>query len=189
MDEVMVIEHLETFRRNGFVINVDEEEIVGRRCRLLSLPMSKETVFDVKDLEEIVHLIHTNPAGAREGLRPAKVRSMFAMRACRKSVMVGKALNLRQMERIVRNMAEMEKPWNCPHGRPTMRHLCDLEDVGGWREYATGDEEEEVGGRRLDWEGENWEVSKEMAFRDSDEEEEAEEGEGEAEESAMEVDE
>ncbi|KAI7865719.1 hypothetical protein BDF14DRAFT_1883304 [Spinellus fusiger] len=28
--------------------------------------------------------------------------------------------------RIVRNMGKIDQPWNCPHGRPTMRHLRTL---------------------------------------------------------------
>ncbi len=31
-----------------------------------------------------------------------------------------------QMQKVVANLAEIEQPWNCPHGRPTMRHLVDL---------------------------------------------------------------
>lgn len=27
---------------------------------------------------------------------------------------------------IVEHLADLESPWNCPHGRPTMRHLVDL---------------------------------------------------------------
>lgn len=27
---------------------------------------------------------------------------------------------------ILYNLAGLKSPWNCPHGRPTMRHLADL---------------------------------------------------------------
>jgi DNA mismatch repair protein PMS2 len=30
------------------------------------------------------------------------------------------------MERVLRHLSELKAPWNCPHGRPTMRHLADL---------------------------------------------------------------
>jgi DNA mismatch repair protein PMS2 len=30
------------------------------------------------------------------------------------------------MKQIVSNMSDMENPWSCPHGRPTMRHLINL---------------------------------------------------------------
>ena len=52
---------------------------------------------------------------------------MFASRACRKSIMVGTALNIHQMKKLVSHMSDIEQPWNCPHGRPTMRHLVNLD--------------------------------------------------------------
>ncbi len=66
---------------------------------------------------------------------------MFAMRACRKSVMVGMPLQQKQMAAVVRHMGTMEQPWNCPHGRPTMRHLYDLGSRKG------------EGQRAVDWVG------------------------------------
>jgi len=76
---------------------------------------------------------------------------MFAMRACRSSVMVGKALTMKQMEKIVKHMGMIDKPWNCPHGRPTMRHLLTLGKWTEWDEWREsedkdlGDEEEDMG--------------------------------------------
>ena len=51
---------------------------------------------------------------------------MLAMRACRSSIMIGKALDRPVMQRILEHLADLHAPWNCPHGRPTMRHLCVL---------------------------------------------------------------
>jgi DNA mismatch repair protein PMS2 len=51
---------------------------------------------------------------------------MLAMRACRSSIMIGKALDHRRMKKVLGNLATLKAPWNCPHGRPTMRHLADL---------------------------------------------------------------
>ncbi|OJA18252.1 hypothetical protein AZE42_11068 [Rhizopogon vesiculosus] len=56
----------------------------------------------------------------------SKARAMFAMRACRKSVMIGKAFSANRMTSIVQHMITMDQPWNCPHGQPTMRHVTDL---------------------------------------------------------------
>ncbi|CAG8847925.1 26563_t:CDS:2, partial [Racocetra persica] len=63
-------------------------------------------------------------------------RKMFASRACRKSVMIGDALSCQQMEKIVRHMGEIDQPWNCPHGRPTMRHLLDLSQIQTYPPYS-----------------------------------------------------
>lgn len=142
VEEEIVLEHLPALAANGFVVDavLDGSEPVGSRCRLRTLPLSRETTFDLTDLEELIALLgdhgdsHGHDFGG-EGVagsqltavpRPAKVRKMFAMRACRSSIMVGKALSRRQMTSVLAHMGEMDKPWNCPHGRPTMRHLCSL---------------------------------------------------------------
>ncbi|KIY99177.1 hypothetical protein MNEG_8784 [Monoraphidium neglectum] len=51
---------------------------------------------------------------------------MLASRACRSSIMIGRALDPPLMRRILARLAELDAPWNCPHGRPTMRHLAVL---------------------------------------------------------------
>ncbi|CAK7222389.1 ATP-binding mismatch repair protein [Sporothrix curviconia] len=155
VEEEIVLEHLPALAANGFVVDavLDGSEPVGSRCRLRTLPLSRETTFDLTDLEELIALLGDhhhhhyhyhhddddddddtdadagNVNGGRHRTavpRPAKVRKMFAMRACRSSIMIGKALSRRQMASVLAHMGEMDKPWNCPHGRPTMRHLCSL---------------------------------------------------------------
>lgn len=155
LEEEIILENLPALERNGFVAQVDTSGTrpVGARAQLLSLPLSRETTFGVADLEELLFLLADNPtSGATTAVpRPSKVRKMFAMRACRSSIMIGRALSRRQMERVVRHMGEMEKPWNCPHGRPTMRHLCGLAawDGRGWLEGSAGGLDEPGG--RTDW--------------------------------------
>lgn len=124
LDEEVVMENLDIMKANGFVIKVDQsgETPVGQRCQLVSLPYSQSTTFTPADLEELIGLILENPSAKLP--RPSKVRKMFAMRACRTSIMIGRTLTHRQMGKIVKHLGELDKPWNCPHGRPTMRHLC-----------------------------------------------------------------
>jgi hypothetical protein len=43
--------------------------------------------------------------------------------------MIGRPLSREAMLGVVRSMAELEQPWNCPHGRPTLRHLVDVTQV------------------------------------------------------------
>ncbi|GIL80762.1 hypothetical protein Vretifemale_9813 [Volvox reticuliferus] len=66
-----------------------------------------------------------------EELRPSRVRAMLASRACRSSIMVGKPLSRAEMRRLLDGLADLRQPWNCPHGRPTMRHVCVLPDQPG----------------------------------------------------------
>ncbi|CAK96402.1 uncharacterized protein An02g02280 [Aspergillus niger] len=177
VEEEIVIENQAALEKNGFIVEVDEsgDEPIGRRCKLVSLPLSKEVVFGVRDLEELIVLLSetpTNAARSATGMyipRPSKVRKMFAMRACRSSIMIGKTLTVKQMQKVVQNMGTIDKPWNCPHGRPTMRHLMSL---GQWNEWDELDDEEDQPVDSLDiWRG----FYQEMAAHSEEEAEEAEE--------------
>lgn len=131
-DELVAIEHQDTLLANGFEISVSETGLPGTRVKLVTQPISKSTVFGVKDLEELLFLLRDTSAGseAARRIRCSKARNMFASRACRKSIMIGTALNKAKMSAILRNMGTIEQPWNCPHGRPTMRHLACLKTIG-----------------------------------------------------------
>lgn len=126
IDELLVMDHQDIFIKNGFQLKIDMDAIPGERIQLISLPTSKRVTFDTADFYELVHLIKEQQTQL-ESVRCSKVRSMFAMRACRKSIMVGKHLSMKQMGKVVSNLGDLDKPWNCPHGRPTMRHLTELE--------------------------------------------------------------
>ncbi|KAF7559452.1 hypothetical protein G7046_g4695 [Stylonectria norvegica] len=138
LEEEIVMQNMEAIEANGFKIRVDMsgDEPVGSRCQLLALPLSREITFTLTDLEELISLLGEESAESKHIPRPSKVRKMFAMRACRSSIMIGKALTQGKMETLVRHMGELDKPWNCPHGRPTMRHLCKLQpwDERGWND-------------------------------------------------------
>lgn len=138
VEEEIALEHHEALEKNGFLVEIDTsgDRMVGQRCSLVSLPLSKEVVFNIRDLEELIQLLADSPGlGGESGIpRPSKVRKMFAMRACRSSIMIGKTLSRKQMEQVVAHMGTIDKPWNCPHGRPTMRHLCSLNTLEPWRE-------------------------------------------------------
>lgn len=58
--------------------------------------------------------------------RLPKAIAMFASRACRGSVMIGTALSMTEMSKIVRRMEGLDDPWRCAHGRPTLTHVKEL---------------------------------------------------------------
>ena len=126
VNENILMENLEIFRKNGFDFEIDENAPVSKRVKLVSTPVSRNWSFGKSDIDELIFMLSDSPG---VNYRPSNVRKMFASRACRMSVMVGTALNDGQMKRIVGHMGEMDHPWNCPHGRPTMRHLINLNMV------------------------------------------------------------
>lgn len=128
IDELAVIDNLSVFEKNGFKLSIEEDEFKDTKIHLLSLPVSKSTLFDVNDFYELVHLVKENQGINRDSVKCSKIRSMLAMRACRSSIMIGKPLTKKTMSKVVRHLSALDKPWNCPHGRPTMRHLMELKD-------------------------------------------------------------
>ncbi|KAJ6283392.1 hypothetical protein J3E71DRAFT_391035 [Bipolaris maydis] len=160
VEEEIILANQPTLAANGFVVELnptsETEPRPGTRASLTSLPMSKEVTFTPSDLEELLSLILDNPPSSSTSsssayiLRPSKVRKLLASRACRSSVMIGKTLKTQRMREIVRHMGGMDKPWSCPHGRPTMRHLLDLEKWVGWKE-GDGVVGVEVKGGKTDW--------------------------------------
>lgn len=123
VNEAILLENLEIFRKNGFDFVIDEAAPVTQRAKLVSLPTSKNWTFGPQDIDELIFMLSDSPGVM---CRPSRVRQMFASRACRKSVMIGTALNPSEMKQLVTHMGEMDHPWNCPHGRPTLRHIANL---------------------------------------------------------------
>lgn len=142
-------EHLEVFRANGFTLKIDEDAPAGRRVLAMSVPFSKGTQFGIEDVNELASmlseeygeeyfegrasknylLLKNDPVERSSRIMLPKIMSMFASRACRTAVMIGTALTTQEMRHIVGQMVDVEQPWNCPHGRPTMRHLVDYDDL------------------------------------------------------------
>lgn len=146
MEKLTILNHLQIFEKNGFKFktkvndhiesidnNDDEvENLKQEDLYLTSLPYSRNTIFDLKDLDELIQLVEDMASTTNSMPRPSKVRSMFAMRACRSSIMIGQSLNKPKMENIVQHLSTLDKPWNCPHGRPTMRHLVKIDQ---WKPF------------------------------------------------------
>nr|XP_033466793.1 mismatch repair endonuclease PMS2 [Epinephelus lanceolatus] len=126
VSENILMENIEIFRKNGFEFIIDEDAQVMERVKLVSLPTSKNWTFGPADIEELIFMLSDSPGVM---CRPSRVRQMFASRACRKSVMIGTALSVSEMKKLLVHMGEIEHPWNCPHGRPTMRHLTNLDII------------------------------------------------------------
>ncbi|KAF4671457.1 ATP-binding mismatch repair protein [Perkinsus olseni] len=141
------------FQACGFRFNFDDEAPIGSRVQLTSLgvasglgfersrPLTKEDFVDLASL-----LLDRGATGRPDDeapsaslfwssslghcLRPPRVWSMLASRACRTAIMIGDSLGRKKMEGVVRKMAGLNQPWNCPHGRPTMRLLAKLSACG-----------------------------------------------------------
>lgn len=130
IERLTILSNLEIFEKNGFKFKTDSSDDgdeIQEEIYVTSLPFSKNTVFNLKDLSELIQLVQDNGVSANSIIRPSKVRAMFAMRACRSSIMIGQPLSRARMETVVQHLSTLDKPWNCPHGRPTMRHIVKID--------------------------------------------------------------
>jgi len=112
-------DNADIFKKNGFAFDLTESNCI----KLVSAPVHRNWSFGTSDVEELIFLLSDSPGNL---CRPSRVRQMFASRACRTSIMVGTALSKQNMKKLLVHMSEIDHPWNCPHGRPTMRHLINL---------------------------------------------------------------
>lgn len=126
-DEIKIVkENEDIFKKCGFGFNYSPEM---DKLHLTRVPHSKNITLTEDDFQDLLSKIQQltenqlKSIEIRSSIRPTKIRSMFASRACRSSVMIGSSLSHKEMKRVVSQLGQIEKPWNCPHGRPTLRHL------------------------------------------------------------------
>lgn len=91
VNENVLMDNLDVFEKNGFKFDLDPYAPPTHRVKLTSLPISKNWTFGKEDIDELIFLL--TEAGEGTVTRPSRVRAMFASRACRTSVMIGKALS------------------------------------------------------------------------------------------------
>lgn len=138
-EEIVISIHNDTFRRNGFLLEEDLHAPPGHRFKLKAVPFSKNITFGVADVKELIAILAdsqeecsmmgTYKDDTADSLCPPRVRAMLASRACKSSIVIGDPLGRNEMQKILENLSRLKSPWNCPHGRPTMRHLVDLRTV------------------------------------------------------------
>lgn len=140
-EEIVASIHMDIIRKNGFTLEEDLNAPPGCRYKLKSVPYSKNTMFGVEDVKDLIStlsdgdghgecsIIGSYRQDSSDSVCPPRVRAMLASRACRSSIMIGDALGRNEMQKILEHLAELKSPWNCPHGRPTMRHLVDLTKI------------------------------------------------------------
>ncbi|VVC28050.1 DNA mismatch repair protein, C-terminal,DNA mismatch repair protein family,DNA mismatch repair [Cinara cedri] len=123
INEMILMDNIDIFKMNGFDFEFQPNAQTTKKIKLTMIPMSNNWRFGKEDVDELLFMLQDAPNTL---CRPSRVRSMFASRACRKSVMIGSVLNMNDMRKLIDHMGVIEQPWNCPHGRPTMRHLLNL---------------------------------------------------------------
>ena len=124
-EELAFVEMHGVFKKNGFTFFIDKSAPVGTRVKMLGVPSAKGVTFGMTDAHELVSILagsESTCVNASTAKLPG-LHALFASKACRSAIMIGTALKMAEMSRLLVQLAILDQPWNCPHGRPTIRHL------------------------------------------------------------------
>ncbi len=114
---VIVKDHLADFTRLGFTL----EPFGGIAFRVAAVPGILGDSPKIRALLEGLAEDLTAESSVR-GWESFLVRA-----ACRGSVKANDPLKIPEMEKIIRDLQKCERPWSCPHGRPTFLRLTSEE--------------------------------------------------------------
>ena len=72
-------------------------------------------------------------SGAKPSNMQGKVEEILTYMSCRSAIKFGQSLSLDEMQALILQMEKLERPYTCPHGRPTMvsLSLSELERMFG----------------------------------------------------------
>ncbi|SBT75343.1 DNA mismatch repair protein PMS1, putative [Plasmodium ovale] len=133
--------------------NIGEDTLMQVKVYLLSLPVFNGKILEVVDFMSLLHHLTEHPITYDKKNfemfiknkdqpnkttdtwfnynfpRPQRVWRILASKACRNAVMVGTSLNIAEMIRIKKKLSVLKNPWNCPHGRPTIKYIINDIDI------------------------------------------------------------
>jgi DNA mismatch repair protein MutL len=112
-DAVRVRKNINLLRKMGFGIS----EFGGDTFVVDAMPAYFADMSANALLIEVAHGLEI--AGERGGKTRSREEAI-AQAACKSAVKARDKLNLKEIERIVLDLAETDMPYTCPHGRPTL---------------------------------------------------------------------
>ncbi len=112
--KAVLLKFLDKFESNGIKI----EEFGENDFIIKSVPVIFGSVADGSFVEDLVDSITRDKNHAEEYVEEKIIRH-----SCRKSVKAGDNMSIFEMENLVSEIFQCEKPYTCPHGRPTIIRL------------------------------------------------------------------
>ncbi len=146
-EKITAFEYKEIFRKLGFELNIDTND--HNKLYTYTIPTIYNYKFKNDDFSSIYKQVEieknksdfsqlfekdseeknndnnivNNENSKIKILLSEPVLHHIASKACRSSIMIGNSLDMKKMRNILFNLSTCLSPWNCPHGRPTMRFL------------------------------------------------------------------
>jgi len=109
-------ENLPLFVRFGFEIEVEKAPQGG--AMLTAVPLMLKSPASTEFFTEILDKIGET-GFSRTGIHAHKTEAI-AMSACKAAVKAGDSMSLQEARALIEKMLNLENPFTCPHGRPTI---------------------------------------------------------------------
>ena len=111
--EETVSDNLEAFTSLGFEI----ERFDGNDYVVRAVPQG---FMKLENKEILLGLIDELSEVSKKTEEVSLIRDRLAQMSCKAAVKGGDALSMMEAEELLTELFELDNPYNCPHGRPTM---------------------------------------------------------------------
>ena len=112
-EEEVLKEHMDTFTKIGFEI----EAFGGDSYAIRAVP---DNLFSIAKKELLIEMLDNMVDGITSNEAPDILAEKVASMSCKAAVKGNARLSASEMETLIRELLELENPYHCPHGRPTI---------------------------------------------------------------------
>lgn len=112
-EEAVLKEHLDRFARIGFEI----EPFGGNEYAVRAVP---DNLFHVAQKKLLIEMLDEMTGGISSGMAPNLIDEKIASMSCKAAVKGNQQLSYAEMETLIGELLQLENPYHCPHGRPTI---------------------------------------------------------------------
>ena len=118
-EQTLLCQHQEVFRELGFEI----EPFGGKEYAVYAVPANLPGIAGRELMMELIGSLGTESASKTSQIMLEKLASM----SCKAAVKGGQKISREEMESLLLQMMELDNPYACPHGRPTMISMTKYE--------------------------------------------------------------
>lgn len=114
---------LETYRSYFEELGFHIEPFGGKEYKISAVPT---TLYGMNDKEAFLTLFDSISEDT-EVVTPEKITDKIASMACKAAVKGNQTLSYQEVEALMEQLMELEHPYTCPHGRPTIISMSQTE--------------------------------------------------------------
>ncbi len=118
-EEALLKKYMDSFTGIGFEI----EEFGGREYALRAVP---DNLFGIEKQGLFLEMLD-ELGGQAENIKSESINDRIASLSCKAAVKGNNKLSLAEVHALIDELLELENPYNCPHGRPTIISMSKYE--------------------------------------------------------------